>query len=437
MRVPQPPPEPTPALLAEMFRLERFPRAPDIDGWYYHWDTFRHLPSEAGMTPELRWAGMQGGRRSLARELPLTDRDGKPFTVGFPDAAQRMLHDADLRLGGSIGSGERLPGQADRARYLVASFAEEAISTSILEGAATTRRAAKELLRTGRRPLNVAERMVVNAQRGLEIVAGWPDRQLRPQDVLELHRALVEGTTNEADAGRVQRPGEKRVVVAATDGTVVHEPPPAAELPARLERLCAFANAGAEDKPFVHPVARAILLHFGLAYDHPFVDGNGRVARALFSWSMLRSGYWMTEFVSISRLLLAAPARYGRSFLYTETDSGDTTYFLLSQLAILRRATDDLHAYVERRQLDVDAVERAIGPGSGLNHRQRALLSHAVRHPASRYTFEGHSRAHDVVYQSGRTDLLDLEGRGFLQRDKVGRRFEFLPAPDLGTRLER
>lgn len=429
------PPAPTPALLMEMFEHDDFPRAPDIDGWYYHWDTFRHLPTVGGMSPELRWAGMQVGRRSLARQLPLTDRDGRPFTVGFPDAALRMLHDADLRLGGSIGAGAPLPGRTERTRYLVASFAEEAISTSILEGAATTRRAAKELLRTGRRPLTVAERMVVNARRGLELVAGWRDRQLRPQDVLDLHRAVVEGTAEEADVGRVQLPGEKRVVVAAADGAVVHEPPPAAELPDRLERLCAFANASGDEKTFVHPVARAILLHFGLAYDHPFVDGNGRVARALFSWSMLRSGYWMTEFLSISRLLVAAPARYGRSFLYTETDGGDTTYFLLSQLAILGRAADDLHRYVERRRVEVDAVERAIGTGSGLNHRQRAVLAHAVRHPAARYTFEGHAHAHGVVYQSARTDLLKLADVGYLIRDKVGSRFEFLPASDLADRL--
>ena len=85
-----------------------------------------------------------------------------------------------------------------------------------------------------------------------------------------------------------------------------------------------FANSSAES-PFVHPVVRAILIHFMIGYDHPFVDGNGRTARALFYWSMLRSGFWMTEYFSISSILRKAPSQYVRSYLHTESDDGDTT----------------------------------------------------------------------------------------------------------------
>ena len=58
---------------------------------------------------------------------------------------------------------------------------------------------------------------------------------------------------------------------------------------------------------FIHPMIRSIILHFWLAYDHPFVDGNGRTARALFYWSMLRHGYWLFEFISISQIILKGP----------------------------------------------------------------------------------------------------------------------------------
>jgi hypothetical protein len=75
----------------------------------------------------------------------------------------------------------------------------------------------------------------------------------------------------------------------------------------------------------VHPVLRAILLHFMIGYDHPFADGNGRTARALFYWSMARSGYWLMEYTSISHILRKAPARYMRAYLHTETDKNDTT----------------------------------------------------------------------------------------------------------------
>jgi len=95
---------------------------------------------------------------------------------------------------------------------------------------------------------------------------------------------------------------------------------------------------------FIPPIIRAILLHFTLAYDHPFVDGNGRVARALFYWSALSGGYRLLEFVSISRVLRQAPAKYARSYLFTETDDSDVTYFIVHRLATVIRAIDEFHA---------------------------------------------------------------------------------------------
>ncbi len=138
--------------------------------------------------------------------------------------------------------------------------------------------------------------------------------------MLELHRILTEGTLDDPTAaGRLQRPDEERIaVVDATDGSLIHTPPPATELPARLQALCDFANQGEDESDsFIHPVVRAILLHFFLAYDHPFEDGNGRTARALFYWAMRTNGYWLAEYLSISRILREAPAQYSRAFLFT------------------------------------------------------------------------------------------------------------------------
>jgi Fic family protein len=51
---------------------------------------------------------------------------------------------------------------------------------------------------------------------------------------------------------------------------------------------------------FIHPVVRAIILHFMIGCGHLFVDGNGRTARALFYWSVLHQKYRLMEFISIS-----------------------------------------------------------------------------------------------------------------------------------------
>src|SRR5262249_24290671 len=89
---------------------------------------------------------------------------------------------------------------------------------------------------------------------------------------------------------------------------------PGARTAGRLARLCAFANE-TSDATWMQPVLRSLAVHFMVGYDHYFEGGNGRTARALFYRSMLKRGYWLTEFLTISRILNKAPAQYARSYL--------------------------------------------------------------------------------------------------------------------------
>ena len=198
--------------------------------------------------------------------------------------------------------------------------------------------------------------------------------------------------------------------------------------------MCAFAN-GETQAHFIHPAVRAIILHFWLAYDHPFVDGNGRTARALFYWSMLRSGYWIFEFISISTILRKAPVQYGRSFLYTETDDNDLTYFLVAQTEVISQAISELHRYIERKAAQLRQAEQDIQALALFNHRQVALIRYALSNPGQRYTIASHQQSHAVVHQTARTDLLDLVERGVLEMVKKGRPMIFAAPTDVAERL--
>ena len=141
---------------------------------------------------------------------------------------------------------------------------------------------------------------------------------------------------------------------------------------------------------------------------------------ALFYWSALRAGYRLTEYVSISEIVLKAPAKYAHAFLHTETDSNDLTYFLIHQLEVLRRAFEELAIHVDETIERMQAAERLAGDLTGLNHRQRALLGHALRHPGYRYTYRSHGTSHGVVLQTARTDLLALASHGLLDGGNGG-----------------
>jgi Fic family protein len=256
---------------------------------------------------------------------------------------------------------------------------------------------------------------------------------LSPGSILELHRILTEGTLDDpAASGRMQRKGEDRVAVYdRDDGEPIHIPPPADQLPARMQLLCEFANEGDDGELFVHPVVRAILLHFWLAYDHPFEDGNGRTARILFFWLMQARGYWLAEYLPVSRLIQKAPARYARAFMETETDGGDTTYFLLHQLKVIERSIEDL----QRKIAETRDIESLLHDDGALNGRQLALLADAIRHPDAAYSFYGHAASHRVSHETARSDLRELADRGLLSLRRKGRRHLFEPARDLPERL--
>src|SRR5262249_52098428 len=163
------------------------------------------------------------------------------------------------------------------------------------------RQVARELLLTGRRPRDRDERMIANNFQAMELIRAHPSSPLSVDFILELHRVLTEGTLAPEDVGRFRRRDESVIVQDASDGRVLPLPPDADQLGERMAVLVDFANGASDgERVFVHPFIRAVLLHFMLSYEHPFVDGNGRTARALFYWCMLRRKYWLTEFLAIS-----------------------------------------------------------------------------------------------------------------------------------------
>lgn len=444
MKIPLTPPDPTgllaklqPNKLARLIGLQE----DTTSGRYLHWDELRHRQPPEGFSLEEWWLSIWLARAPLLKLLPLLDRHGQPFRFAVPEAVQIHLHHIDRDAAGQIQAPASAPIHENRERYLLHSLIEEAITSSQLEGASTTRRVAEAMLLEGRRPKDRSEAMIFNNYAAMAHIRNLQDQPITPERILELHRMLTADTLDDpTDAGRLRQSDDVKVVDNRT-GTVLHDPPHWAELPSRLERLCAFANADEGSAPFVHPVARAILLHFMIGYDHPFADGNGRTARALFYWAMARSGYWLMEFLSISQFLRQAPGQYVTAYLHTETDGGDATYFILHQLGTIRKSIEALYAYLARKTNEQKDAQRLLAGSSALrgrlNHRQVTLLTHALRNPGEAYRVSAHQQFHSVVYQTARTDLLELEALGFLDKFRQGQSFVFYAPDDLKERIER
>jgi Fic family protein len=413
----------------------------DRDSDYLHWDKMRYKKLPDGVQNHEEWWLVTKFRRSSAyRKLPFLAKDSSEFVYWLPDPIHQLLHQVDQQASGRVKTSEEVTNTNTRNRYLVNSLIEEAITSSQLEGASTTYKVAKAMLRESRQPRDNSERMIVNNYRAMTFIKDTANEQLTKELLLDLHRIVTEGTLEDPTAtGRFRNSSENIAVYDNRDNSLLHEPPIASEIEKRMDLLCEFANSSTEEGTFLHPVIKSILLHFMLGYDHPFVDGNGRTARALFYWSMARHGYWMMEFVSISSIIKERTTKYTRAYLYSENDDNDTTYFIDFKLKIIIRAIERLQSYLAKKTIEIQRVENVLGSSllaKHLNYRQLSLISHALRNPGELYTIESHRKSHNVTYPTARADLMQLVKYKLLKKRKIGKAFVFQAIERIEQRME-
>lgn len=411
----------------------------DYKGRYSHWEKIKYYTPPESLTSEEWWAGIKFLRKAISKNLPFLDKDSYPFTFATPDCVNSLLHKIDQSAAGSISTQSPITNPHTKQFYLVNSIVNEAIHSSLLEGAATTIPVAKDMILKKRKPKDEHERMILNNYNAMRFIQTKTNVELTANLILELHSIICDGTLDDNSfAGKFRI--EDVSVVENFNQEVLHYAPDASELEQRIIALCQFANSDDPDV-FIHPVIKAILLHFMLAYDHPFLDGNGRTARALFYWYMVKQGYWMMEFISISGIIYEAPVKYGEAFLFTESDENDTTYFIMHQLNVITKAIKRLSEYLEEKMRGIESAEALlsnINLKNKLNFRQLYIIRHALKHPNEVYEFKAHQSLHNISYQTARNDLLVMSDElKLLTKVKAGKSFVFLAPSNLSERLEK
>jgi Fic family protein len=391
---------------------------------YLFWDELKYRVDD----PERRkaiWGLMKFLRVMRYERVSIAKHN---MSYSFIPEIVKGLHAIDRYLSGSI----QIHNKTIRMEqsYIINSLMEEAIASSILEGAATTRKAAKEMLRKGRKPKNHAEQMILNNYEVMRFIREKRDTPLTKDLILEIQRIVTKGTIDETYVGKFRTDNDV-VVVDPGDGTVFHTPPDHSEIEGFIGQLCKFANRKEEGsdraaRDFIHPVIKGIILHYLIGYFHPFNDGNGRTARSIFYWYVLSQGYWLFEYMAISRILLRSKKKYGMAYLYTEYDENDLTYFLKYNISCIIQALDDLLGYLERKQSEQNATKAIITKIRDINPRQATILRYMMEHSDEYFTIRQIMQMFTVVYQTARTDLMHLVDLDYVIMDKRGREFIFI-----------
>ena len=389
---------------------------------YLHWEELKHrkLP----LDPVIIWNFMKISRELKARSLKFGDW---VFKYNLIDEFQEKLHILDKSAAGNLLSSlEAL--QDNRRKYIISSLMEEAIASSQIEGAATTREIAKRMLQENRKPKNKDEKMIVNNYATVKHIVDLKNEAITPDKILEIHRMITNGTLEKPEyEGNFRENNE--IAVYSHDGTLLHKPVEYPEIPKLIDELCDFASS--KDEDFIHPVLKGIIIHFLIGYIHPFNDGNGRTARALFYWYLLKNEYWLFEYMAVSKVINNSKKQYRNAYLYTESDrtpndSGDLTYFIKYNLDCIKKALDDILEYLERKQKEQSQALKIITESGDLTLRQAEILKQFLKQPEKPITIKEIVTTYSVAYATARSDLFHLEKLGYVEKRKAGKEFIFI-----------
>lgn len=375
---------------------------------YLHRSELRYRTDDESERSAL-WNVMKLARDLSSQRLELC---GRTYTFRVIPRFTDLLHFIDRESEPAVL--ERMPEGMDADRLRASALMEEAVASSRMEGAAIGRRDARRMLASGRRPTSRDELMVLGNHRAMLSVMEHAHEDLTPETILELHRAIVSGTLRDGDEweGRF-RESDDIVVGDPLDGDAVYHVPPAHDrIPEMIDRLCGFANS--DSSPFIHPVVKAVILHYMIGWIHPFVDGNGRLARCLFYWHCIRSGYRLFEFVSISGAIGGSKTRYGDAYRFTETDGDDLTYFIGFNLECIRRSVDSLTAYLDRKSAEQGSALCLIERDDRLGLLEATLLEDMARDRGTFSIYEVRNR-YGVAYETARKHVIRLNEMGYLR----------------------
>lgn len=385
----------------------------DVNESYLYWSKAKYK-AQRGIPPELLWAAAKI-RRSAGRVIhtPIAN-----FKFLFTTRMEKLCFDACEAIGDQSRKGSLISSAKDFEFLMQSELSDEAISSSIMEGAVTTRKAALDIIKKREPPKGVSERMVWNNFRAMQFILDNCEKEMDEALLLEIHRIVTECTLESPDYEIRFRRDEDILVVDTSKSEVVHTPPPSDKIACGVDWLCRFVNG--RDENFVNPVIRGIVAHYALSYLHPFVDGNGRTARALFYFCMAKAGYTFIKYISISSKISVSKSRYEASFRESESDSLDIGYFILYNLEVIADSIEWVRKKIEESKKR--ARQQSAKYNGILSPRQSEIMGKMTSGEWLYADVASVCQQLNVSHPTAMKLLRELENLGLLTRTRQGRR---------------
>ena len=348
-------------------------------------------------------------KENFYHELPLNDFDGERI-VFLESVTQVSLSAVRILL---------TPQRSDQL-FGAKAMEDEILSTFRIEQINTTRDSVRRVL-AGHSPRNEDEHRVYGMKRGLEFIAD-PSHTITEGNLYRLYQMTIGEFLPEEDQ---LLPGNRyrHDAVYVVGAKVEHTGLPYSKLPEYMAALIKFAQEDSE----TNALLKAAIIHFYLAYLHPYFDGNGRMARLLHLWYLVQQGYSSALFVPLSRYVEESRNRYYNAFSLVERNqeiSGivDLTPFLTYFIEQVYRPLGENkmggHA--------MDSFKEALAQGK-ITEKEAALWQFVL----SCYGNEEFSTKQlekdfgNAAYATIRSFVLKFESLGMLASTRYGNRVKY------------
>lgn len=357
--------------------------------------------------PELKQR-IQAHRKMGAIPFFLNSID-KKFWYFPSDAINKKIHHVES-------AGNRLFDRIEthssfKREFLANAVVEEAVTSAIYEGANSTRSKAKALIASGETPKSKDEWMLINNYLAMKWIKDNSTLPVSNGLTLKIHEIVSRNTLEGDDANFCGKFRDDVVYVGNHQG-VAHMKVE--------EALNEVIELTTNHQRFLHGLIKGILLHYFIAYIHPFFDGNGRTARTLFYFKSIKNDLKFVELLSVSANLKEHGKRYEKSFDLVKEHELDMTYFidfcLDSLITALGKVEKKVNYLIEISSL----IEK-----DGINSNQVLLLQKMALNKYRATSIEEYAAEIEKSREIARRELKDLLKKGYLKEEKKGKKFVY------------
>lgn len=347
-------------------------------------------------------------KQDFYQALPLHDFEGNPMV--YLDSVVRVSLSAARVL---------LTPQQSTRLYGTKAMEEEIVSTFRIEQIDTSRESVRRIL-SGQAPKNDEEHRIYGMKLGLEFIADV-SHAITEENLFRLYQMTIGDFLPEEDRllpGNLYRHDSVYIV----GGKVEHTGLPWQKLPAYMAELVAFAAEAAQND-----LVKAAILHFALAYLHPYFDGNGRMARLLHLWYLVQQGYTSALFVPMSRFIEESRSRYYKA--YTLVEQNQQISGVLDVTPFLTYFAESVYSRLGEGQPQprtLQAFDEALRQGE-VTEKEQALWQFVL----TAYGDEEFSTKRlekdfgDAAYATIRSFVLKFESLGLLTSVRYGNRVKY------------